>query len=128
MHDPQQELYTRLLLDLKATGYDVYDGTPPPKDTPYPFIYLGDFRQADTDTKTQTIGTVYPKIHVWHNRTDQRGTVSQMLLAVKTVCRKIERTDHFKWNCKNMVQNLFTDNSTNAPLLHGVIDIDFNFT
>ena len=85
--DPQQELFTRLLLDLKERfepmGYEVYDGVLPPEDTPYPFVYMGDFRQNDAETKTQVIGSVYPMIHVWHNDTMKRGTVSRMMLEIK---------------------------------------------
>ena len=44
--DPQQELFTELLLKLKELGYDVYDTFLPPEDTPYPFIYLADSQQT----------------------------------------------------------------------------------
>lgn len=40
--DPQQELFTKLLTEIKALGYDVYDGFLPPDGTPYPFVYLAD--------------------------------------------------------------------------------------
>ena len=49
--DPQQELFTALLLRLKDLGYDVYDTFLPAEGTPYPFIYLADSRQTDTRTK-----------------------------------------------------------------------------
>ena len=44
--DPQQELFSAVLMALKEkykdTGVGVYDTILPPKDTPYPFIYLAD--------------------------------------------------------------------------------------
>ena len=49
--DPQQELFTRLVVDLTAYGKEkgigVYDSILPPEGTPYPFIYLGDVSQED---------------------------------------------------------------------------------
>lgn len=45
--DPQQELFAELLQKIKEWGYDVYDGALPPKDTPYPFVYLADSQQID---------------------------------------------------------------------------------
>ena len=126
--DPQQELFTQLLSNIKALRYDVYDGFLPPKGTPYPFVYLGDCRQDGTDTKTQTIGTVYQTIHVWHNTPEQRGTVSQMLLAIKNVCRNIGRTNNFKWDVRNVEQRIFSDNTTKTALLHGVLEVDFKFS
>ena len=86
--DPQQELFTAYKLSLEAKGYAVYDGALPPEDTPYPFIYLGDFRQSDVMYKNAITGKVYPTVHIWHNNTRQRGTVSQMVLDVKEVIYK----------------------------------------
>ena len=71
--DPQQELFTALKLGLETLGYSVYDGALPPEDTPYPFVYLGDFRQSDSAAKGEIYGYVYPTIHVWHNNARQRG-------------------------------------------------------
>lgn len=132
MADPQQELYTRLLIDLRAyfreNGYEVYDGALPPDNTPYPFVYLGDFRQGDTTTKTQVIGTVYPTIHVWHNNVRQRGTLSEMLLGVKYILYGIDKTDSCSWLISNITQSIIPDNTTKTPLLHGVIEANAQFS
>lgn len=34
--DPQQELFTCLLSEIRKRGYDVYDGGLPPEGAPYP--------------------------------------------------------------------------------------------
>lgn len=128
MNDPQQELFTKLLIELRAKGFDVYDGELPPEDTPYPFIYLGDMQQNDKETKTQIIGSDFPTIHVWHNNTRQRGTVSQMLLSIKTVCRSINNTDNFAWHVRNVTQRIIPDNTTKTPLLHGILEVEFSFS
>lgn len=127
--DPQQELYTAILLNLKELyGNDVYDGFLPPDNTPYPFVYLGDFRQNDKETKGAILGTVYPTIHVWHNNPHQRGTVSAMMLRIKTELRKIEKTVNFSWTIKNVEQRILPDNTTKTPLLHGVLELEFMFS
>lgn len=126
--DPQQEIFTQIILDLKNKGYAVFDTTLPPEDTPYPFIYLGDNQQQDKDNKTAIFGTVYQTIHVWHNNPKERGTVSKMLLDIKTVCRQIERTANFAWSCKITNQRIFADNTTKTPLLHGIVEVAFNFS
>lgn len=127
--DPQQELYTEILLALKKLyGNDVYDGFLPPECTPYPFIYLGDFRQSDKETKGAIIGTAYPTIHVWHNNPHQRGTVSSMMLQIKTELRKIEKTANFSWMIKNVEQRILPDNTTKTPLLHGVLELEIMFS
>lgn len=126
--DPQQELFTELLLKLKGLGYDVYDTFLPPKDTPYPFIYLADSQQSDTQTKNVVMGNVYQTIHVWHNNPRQRGTVSKMLLDIKKVCYRLEHTENFGWLVVNMNQRIIPDNTTKTPLLHGLLEVEFKFS
>ena len=126
--DPQQELFTRLKLDIEAKGYTVYDGFMPPKDTPYPFVYLGDFQQIDREHKNAITGSVFPTIHIWSDTPKNRGTVSKMLLDVKTVCRQIRHTKHYAWLIRNVNQRIIPDNTTKTPLLHGVIEAEFLFS
>lgn len=126
--DAQQELFTALKLALEALGYDVYDGALPPDNTPYPFIYLGEFQQTDTERKNAVTGTVYPTIDVWHNNWEERGTVSKMLLDIKTVCRNLEHTTNFAWLVRNVNSRILADNTTNTPLLHGVVQADCLFS
>ena len=127
-NDPQQELFTRVKLDIEALGYAVYDGYLPPEGTPYPFVYLGEFRQNDTANKSAVFGSVYPTIHVWHNNPKQRGTVSRMLLDIKTVFRKLERTSNFAWSVRGVTDRIFSDSITKSPLLHGVVEAEFLFS
>ncbi len=126
--DPQQELFTELLLKLKDLGYDVYDTFLPSEGTPYPFIYLADSQQADTQTKSAVMGNVYQTIHVWHNNPRQRGTVSKMLLSIKKVCYGLEHTENFAWMIQNVNQRILPDNTTKTPLLHGLLELEFKFS
>lgn len=126
--DAQQELFTALKLAIEAKGYTVYDGALPPMNTPYPFVYLGDFMQYDTEHKNAVTGTVDPVIHVWHNSPNQRGTVSKMLLEIKAEFRKLARTSNFSWAVRNVQTRILPDNTTRPPLLHGVIEAEFLFS
>ena len=126
--DPQQEIFTELLLKLKDLGYDVYDTFLPPKGTPYPFIYLADSQQTDTQTKSAVMGNVYQTIHVWHNNPKQRGTVSKMLLEIKEICYKLEHTENYAWMIQSVNQRILPDNTTNTPLLHGLLEVEFKFS
>ena len=128
MNDPQQELFTRLLLDLKSKGYDVYDDVMPPDGTPYPFIYLGDCNQTDDANKTAVFGNVHQTIHVWSNNPKNRGTVSKILLEIKNVCRLLEHTENFNWDLRNAMQRILPDNTTKTPLLHGILEVEFKFS
>lgn len=126
--DPQQELFSELLLKMKELGYDVYDTFLPPKGTPYPFIYLADSQQTDTPNKTAVFGNVSQTIHIWHNNPRQRGTVSKMLLDIKKICYKLEHTENFAWMVQDMNQQIRPDNTTKTPLLHGLLEVEFKFS
>ncbi|MFQ7287640.1 MAG: hypothetical protein ACLRPV_01285 [Lacrimispora saccharolytica] len=126
--DPQQELFSELLLKMKELGYDVYDTFLPPKGTPYPFIYLADSQQTDTPNKTAVFGNVSQTIHIWHNNPRQRGTVSKMLLDIKKICYKLEHTENFAWMVRDVNQRILSDNTTKTPLLHGLLEVEFKFS
>ena len=126
--DPQQELFSKIKIELENKGYDVYDGALPDENTPYPFIYLGDMQQIDDANKSAVFGNVYPTIHVWHNKYKQRGTVSSILLDIKQVCRMIEKTNNFEWLIVNVNQRIISDTTTKTPLLHGVLELEFKFS
>lgn len=125
--DPQQELFSKLLIQLKDKGYDVYDGFLPPEGTPYPFVYMADSTQTDTANKTALFGSVYQTVHVWHNNPMQRGLVSAMLLEAKTICRKLNKTANFNWSLRSVNQRILPDNTAKQPLLHGVLELYFDF-
>lgn len=126
--DAQQELFTALKIGLEAKGYDVYDGVLPPDNTPYPFIYLGDFQQTDTELKNAVMGTVYPTVHVWHNNVRQRGTVSAMLFDIKKIFREISHTNNYSWSARNITDRIISDSTTKTPLLHGVCEAELYFS
>lgn len=126
--DAEQELFTALKLGIEAKGYAVYDGVLPPEDTPYPFVYLGEFRQNDQEHKNDRTGVVYPMIHVWHNKPNQRGTVSRMLFDIKNICRAIDHTANYAWLFRNVNSRIIPDNTTKTPLLHGVIEAEGLFS
>lgn len=126
--DPQQELFTILKLELEKQGYDVYDGFLPPEDTPYPFIYLADSHLIDDANKSAVFGNVYQTVHIWHNNTKQRGTVSKMLLDIKSIARRIAKTDNFSWFIRNIDQRILADTTTETPLIHGVLELEFKFS
>lgn len=126
--DAQQELFTYLKLSIEAKGYEVYDSFLPPPETPYPFVYLGDFQQTDAETKTNVIGSVFPTIHVWHNNPRKRGDVSKMLLDIKTICRSLSHTDSYAWNARNVTSQIIPDNTTKQPLLHGIVEAELQFS
>lgn len=126
--DPQQEIFTALRTGLPSLGYGVYDGVLPPDDTPYPFIYLSDSQQNDSDTKSQIIGTVNMTIKVWVDSPKKRGTLSKILGEIKTYIRSISTTKSHAWAVQSLTQRILPDDSVTPPLMQGILEITFRFS
>ena len=130
--DPQQEMFSALLITLKekykGTGIGVYDTVLPPKDTPYPVGYLADCTESDQATKSEIVGEVNLTLKVWHDNVRQRGTVSGILADIKNICRSIEHTEHYAWNMQRPTQRILPDNTTKQPLLMGILEVAFKFS
>lgn len=124
--DPQQELFTKLKMSIEGLGVKVFDALPP-EDEKYPFTHLGEFQQIDDANKTAVFGNVYGTINVWHT-VKNRGSLSELLLKIKTVCREIEHTNNFSWYVVNINQRILTDNTTNQPLLHAILSVEWRFS
>ena len=122
--DPQQELFTALRAALIERGYDVYDGALPPDGTPYPFLYLGESRQRDEENKSAIFGRVYQTVHVWHDSPRRRGTVSALLAEIKRAARDLR---YSAWHLRTAEGRVLTDTTTTTPLLHGVLELEFQF-
>lgn len=126
--DSQQEIFSALLVNLESKGYTVYDGCLPPRSVPYPFIYLADSQQIEENTKGAVIGNVFQTIHVYHDRYTERGTLSGIMLDIKRSCREIDETENHNWMVVNINQNILADNTTQTPLLHGIIEVEFKYS
>lgn len=127
--DPQQELFSFLLAKLKTEFGEgsVYDSVLPPDGTPYPFVYLGECRMNDVAvSKDYTGADVRLDIHVWSDEPKKRGTVSKMLFRVKRTCFSLDTTGNYSWRYDGSDENIFADNTTSTPLLHGVITAAFH--
>lgn len=128
--DAQQELFSALLVALReyygAEGVEVYDTFLPPDGVPYPFVYLADSTLVDDyGNKDMILGTVSQTIHVWHDDPKRRGDVSAMLYTLKRIARSITRTDSYTWAVRGINQRILPDDTTKTPLLHGVLEVDY---
>ncbi len=122
MMEPQQALFTAVRGKLLESYPDsVYDGQLPPDETPYPFIYLGEFDQNDRETKSVILGNIPVTINVWHSDFTKRGTVSAMLSAIKSALRSATCAV-YSFMVRNVTTRIMEDNTTTTPLMHGIVE------
>ena len=127
-HVHEQFSLEKILELKKQYPGSVYDTFLPSEGTPYPFVYLADSDLNDRANKTAVFGIVSQTIHVWHDNPRQRGTVSQMILQIKQICRQLEHTGSFSWSVQDLNQRILPDTTTNQPLLHGIVEVTFLFS
>lgn len=122
---PQQELFIAVKMKCIELGYTTYDYLPM-VDVPYPFVYIGDGFSTDVANKTSVHGLYYQTIHIYSD-TKKRGSTSTMVMNIKQALRETKQTDSFHISIRNITDEIKTDNSTNVPLLHGIIEVEFYF-
>ncbi len=81
MMDPQQELFSALLVELKNQGMTFMTVRCRPK-IRHTLLYIWRITRSTYDFgyKNAILADVSQTIHVWHNNIRQRGKISNMLL------------------------------------------------
>lgn len=125
--NPSQELYTELLVRLKNAYKDkVFDGLLPPEGTPYPFVFLGNTQEiSNFSIKGTTFGRTQIVVHVWHNKPTKRGDLSSLMFDIERIGRSIDKTENFGWCMSSRKEEVMPDNTTNEPLMHGIVTLEF---
>lgn len=125
MKSPQQQIYDAVFLVAYNLGYSVFDYLPA-KETIYPFVFIGEQFDQDRATKSIIYGRVQQRIHIYHDY-KKRREVTTMMDTIKREIRKLKHTETFYLSVKNIESRILPDNSTAQALLHGVIEVDFQF-
>jgi hypothetical protein len=125
LKSPQQQIYDAVFLISNNFGYRTVDYLPA-DDFGYPFVFVGEQFDSDLRTKTSIYGNVVQTVHVYHSHR-KRGELTTMMNNLKTGFRKLKRTENFYIACKSIEGQTLPDNSTSEPLLHGIIEVEFQF-
>lgn len=107
------------------TGVDVYDFLPP-ESAPYPFIFVGEQTGSGVfNNKDKRFISLMQTVHLYHNNYRQRGTVTSLLEQIRSECFKIDSVAGRNVVVREDNMQMITDNTTNTPLMHGIIDITY---
>lgn len=125
MKSPQQQIFDACFKVSHALGYRTFDYLPA-KDAGYPFVFVGEQFDQDRATKTIIYGRVQQRIHIYHDY-KKRRELTTMIDSIKRELRKLKNTESFYISVKNIESRILPDNSTAQALLHGIIEVDFQF-
>lgn len=125
LKSPQQQIYDTVFLVAYSLGYSVFDYLPA-DEVSYPFVLVGEYFNNDRKTKSIKFGNVVQTIHVYHSHKGRRE-LTTMIDRIKAECEKLKRTENFYITCKNTSDQVMLDNSTGESILHGILEVEFQF-
>lgn len=118
---PEQQLFNRVYSLILGLGYDAYSYLP--GDVAYPFVHIGEqFKQHERTNKDRLDTQSQLTVHVWGNDWRRRGDITSMMYAIEQAIVK-----EFGVRAELISTQMLTDNSTNTPLMHGLIELDINY-
>lgn len=130
---PQQELFGAVLTTLRSgLTCAVYDGAMPAEGAAYPFVYIGETFQSDTQNKSCVSGTILQTVHVWSNEPTMRGDFSEIIDKVALLVRRLPKRI-FSFEVKKLTTRILADDigeqgRGGAVLMHGIINATFEFS
>jgi len=125
INSPQLEIFNAIFKISHNLGFSTYDYLPA-KETNYPFVYLGEQFDVDVANKSTITGIVTQRIHIYHDY-KKRGDMAIMINELKTELRKLNKSKTFHLSVGRLSAQMIPDNSTAAPLIHGILEVDIKF-
>ncbi|PAE90939.1 DUF3168 domain-containing protein [Shouchella clausii] len=125
MKSPQQAIFDAVYAASLRLGYATYDYLPA-RDATYPFVFVGEQFDQDMRTKSNLYGRVQQTVHLYHDYRKRRELTS-MMDAIKVELRRLKRAEGFSLVCRNISARTLTDDSTPDILVHGIIEVEFQF-
>lgn len=124
--NPYQEIFETIIELSKEAGYVTFDYLPD-ENQAYPFVYVGYQQNIDRITKTRFLGKTHIQLDVYaeHNR---RFEVSRILNDLLNVIQHNRRTEHYNYTVVNSESQLMGDNTTDIPLIHGILELEIQYS
>ncbi len=126
MIDPYQEIFEKIIELSNESGYATFDYLPD-ESQEYPFVYVGYQQNIDRITKTRFLGKTHIQLDVYaeHNR---RFEVSRILNDLLNVIQHHRKTTHFTYTVVNSESQIVGDNTTDIPLIHGILELEIQYS
>jgi len=99
----------------------------PDESQAYPFVYVGYQQNIDRITKTRFLGKTHIQIDVYAEH-DRRFEVSRILNDLLNVIQHHRKTAHFTYTVVNSESQIVGDNTTDIPLIHGILELEIQYS
>nr|DAZ23505.1 MAG TPA: hypothetical protein [Caudoviricetes sp.] len=124
-YTPAQLLFDKVFTLLQGLGIEVIDVKDIANKIPYPFFVVEKFKIVKSDYTLNTFhGNLTGTIDVW-SKADNLGEHDQCVKYVDDILSKPINIVDYQVRLKEITINTIDDNSTDEPLLHSIINIEF---
>lgn len=122
---PEQALFTAVRQACIQSGIDTYDYLPS-NNASYPFAFVGEQTMNGVyNNKDKRLISLIQTVHIYHNDYRQRGTVTTLIKGIQSRLLSIKDVQGRKVSVTDDSMQMLSDNTTNTPLMHGVIEINY---
>lgn len=126
MH-PKHRIWLETRAISQRLGYDTYDYLPG-DEAAYPFVFIGEqFKQSARDSKDSDLNRTQVTVHVWHDNPRQRGTLTHMMDQIETNARAVKNLSGLTVEVLEADDQVIPDNSTGKDLMHGILEINYEY-
>ena|SRR5699024_4318132 len=124
-NSPEQRVFDAIFKVCQRLNYRVFDYLPA-RETPYPFVYVGEIFQQDRQTKSNLYGNIQATIHIYNDYKKRRETTS-MRDNIKLEMYRIKDIDGMRLKLNRGTGQILIDDSTPETLIHGILELEFTF-
>lgn len=120
-----QQLFDALYLLADGEGFDVYDYLPL-DDVPYPFVVIGEIQVLPRQVKHKTLGRLVVMVDIWAHR-DNRSEISEISERLMEIFSSwiILESRRVKLHISASNKRVLSDTTTDLPLWHGILELEF---
>lgn len=115
----------RSVYAMATTHGDTYDYLPE-ANAKYPFIFIGEAFNTD-NSNSDLFGTIAQTIHVYGTRT-HRNKLDGVAMGLHDNAVRMRQAINYNVRLTNYSDRVLMDTTTGTPLLHYVLELEFNYT
>ena len=125
MKSPEQSIFDDVYAISLNKGYTTFDYKPQ-EQIPYPFVFVAQTTNTGQLAKAYMYGNVLQSLEVWHDY-KKRRELTDLMNDLKSTLIQPRYAGDYQLALRSFNTQIRIDDSTNEPLLQGIIDVEYRY-